>query len=219
MSAPFVSCECFLWEYLALSLVSNSWGYPRHFLVVGQRTSPGASLLKSSPALPSTGWVNLVQFYSVSQLCLTLCDPWTAARQASHHQLPELAQTHVCWVSDAIQPSCPLLSPSSAFSLSQHQGLFQWVHPLPKYWNFSFSISPSNECSGLIYFRIDWFDLPVVPGTFSSLLQLHSSKASIFRHSAFFMVQLSHLMDVRVNLSKSLNLPNFHFFLWKWIKA
>ena len=86
----------------------------------------------------------------------------------------------------------------------------------PKYWNFSFSISPSNEWSGLISFSIDWFDLPVVPGTLKSLLQLHSSKALIFRRSAFFMVQLSHLMDVRVNLSKSLNLLNFHFFLWKW---
>ena len=62
----------------------------------------------------------------------------------------------------------------------------------PKYWSFGFSIHPSNEYLELIYFRIDWFDLPVVPGTLKSLLQLHSSKASIFRHSAFFMVQLSH---------------------------
>ena len=189
---------------------------------MGQRTSPGASLLRSSPALPFTGWVNLVQFSSVSQFCLTLCDPmdYSTPGFPVHHQLPELAQTHVHWVSDAIQPSCPQLSPSaSALNLSHHQGLsnestlcIRW----PKYWNFSFSISPSNECSGLISFRIDWFDLPVVPGTLKSLLQLHSSKASIFRHSAFFMVQLSHLMDVRVNLSKSLNLLNFHFFLWKW---
>ena len=85
-----------------------------------------------------------------------------------------------------------------------------------KYWSFSFSLSPSNEFLPLISFRIDWFDLLAVQGTLESLLQLHSSKASIFRHSAFFMVQLSHLMDVRVNLSKSLNLLNFHFFLWKW---
>ena len=95
---------------------------------------------------------------------------------------------------DAIQPSHPLLSPSHAFSLSQHQGLFQSVLRIrwSKYWSFSFSISPSNEYLGLISFRINWFDL-TVQGTLKSLLQHHSSKASIFQHSAFFMVQLSHI--------------------------
>ena len=112
-----------------------------------------------------------------------------------HHQLLEIAQTHVRRVGDAIQPSHPLLSPPPAFNLSQHQGLFnesiiciRW----PKYWNFSFSISPSNEHPGLSSFRIDWFDLLAVQETFKSLLQYHSSKASILRHSAFFIVQLSH---------------------------
>ena len=113
-----------------------------------------------------------------------------------HHQLLELAQTHVHQVSDAIQPSYPLLSPSPpAFNLSQHQGLLhesvlriRW----PKYWNFSFSISPSNECSGLISFRMDWFDLLAVQGTCTSLLQHHSSKISILWCSVFFMAQLSH---------------------------
>ena len=108
-----------------------------------------------------------------------------------HHQLLELAQSHVHWVGDAIQPSHPLLSPSPpAFNLSQHQGLFKWVsssHQWSKYW--SFSISPSREYSGLISFRID---LLAVQGTLKSLLQHHSSKASILRHSAFFIVQLSH---------------------------
>ena len=97
---------------------------------------------------------------------------------------------------DAIQPSHPLSSPSpSAFNLSHHQGLFQWVSSLlrwPKYWCFSFSISPSNEYSGLISFRMDWLDLLAVQGTLKSLLQHHSLKASILWHSAFFMVQLSH---------------------------
>ena len=83
-----------------------------------------------------------------------------------HHQLPELAQTHVHLVGDAIQPSHPLSSPSPAFSLSQHQGLFQCVgslHQVAKVLeHFSFSISPSNEYSGLISFRIDWLDLFVV---------------------------------------------------------
>ena len=89
-----------------------------------------------------------------------------------------------------------MLSPSPpAFSLSQNQGLFQW--PVlrirwPKYWRFSLSFSPSNEYSGLISFRIPWLDLLAVQGTHKSLLQHHSSKASILRYSAFFMVQLSH---------------------------
>ena len=95
---------------------------------------------------------------------------WTAARQASLSIavcLPEFAQTHVHWVSDALQPSHPLSFPSSlALNLSQDQGLFQWVSSLcirgPKYWSFSFSISPSNVYSGLISFRIDWFDLLAV---------------------------------------------------------
>ena len=102
---------------------------------------------------------------------------------------------YVHWVSDAIQPSHPLSSPSPAFNLSQHQGLFQWVsssHQGPKYWSFSFSISPSNEYSGLLFLRIDWFDLLAVHGTCKSFLQHHSSKASILWRSAFFMVQLSH---------------------------
>ena len=113
-----------------------------------------------------------------------------------HNQLPELTQTHVHRVGDAIQPSHPLSSPSPpVFNLSQHRGLsnesvlhIRW----PKFWSFSFSISPSNEYSGLISFRIDWCDLLEVEGTLKSLLQLHSSKASILWHSAFFIVQLSH---------------------------
>ena len=113
-----------------------------------------------------------------------------------HHQLPELAQTHVHLVGDAIQPSHPLSSPSlPAFNLSQHQGFsndsvlhIRW----PKYWSFSFSISPSNEYSWMISFRIDWLDLLTAQGTLKSLLQHHSSKASVLRCSAFFIVQLSH---------------------------
>ena len=112
-----------------------------------------------------------------------------------HHQLQEFTQTHVHWVSDAIQPSHPLSSHSPAFNLSQHQRpsnesilCIRW----PKYWSFSFSISPSNEYWGLIWFRIDWFDLLAVQGTLKRLLQHHSSKASILRCSAFFVAQLSH---------------------------
>ena len=112
-----------------------------------------------------------------------------------HHQLPEPTQTHVHRISDAIQPSHPLLSHSPpAFNLSQNQGLFQRVSSShqTKYLSFSFSISPSNEYSGLISIRTDWLDLHAVQGTLKSLLQHHSSKASVLWHSASFTVQLSH---------------------------
>ena len=114
------------------------------------------------------------------------------------HHLPEVAQIHFHWIDDAIQPSHPPSSPRSpAFNLSQHQGFFSNESALPirwsKYWSFGFSISPSNEYSGLISFRIAWFDLLTVQGTLKSLLQNHNSKASILWHLAFFMIQLSHL--------------------------
>ena len=134
------------------------------------------------------------QFSSVTQLCPTLCDSMDCSTPGFpvHHQLPELAQTHVRWVGDAIQPSHPLSSPSPpAFSLSQHQGLFQWVsslHEVAKYWSFSISISPSNEYSELISSRIDWLDLLAVQGTLKSLLQHHGSKMSVLWHSAFLIV-------------------------------
>ena len=101
-----------------------------------------------------------------------------------HHLLPEFTQTHVHWVGDAIQPSHPLSSPSSAFNHSQHQGLFKWVsslHQLAKGLEFQLQteqmISLSNEYSGLISFRMDWLDLLAVQGTLKSLLQHHSSKS------------------------------------------
>ena len=113
-----------------------------------------------------------------------------------HHQLPEFTQTHVHRVGGAIQPSHPLLSPSSpAPSPSQHQSFFQWVnslHEVAKYWSFSFSIIPSKEIPGLISFRMDWLGLLAVQGTPKSFLQHHSSKASVLQCSAFVTVQLSH---------------------------
>ena len=106
------------------------------------------------------------------------------------HHLPELAQTDVHRLSDTIQASDPLSSPSPpAFSLSTESALhIRW----PKYWNFSFSICPASEYSGLISFRIDWFDLLTVQGTLKSLLQHHDWKASVLQCSAFSMAQLSH---------------------------
>ena len=113
-----------------------------------------------------------------------------------YHQLPEFTQTHVHWVSDAIQPSHPLLTPSPpVLNLSQHQDLFKWVsssHQVAKVLEFSFNNSPSNEHPGLISFRMDWLDFRAVQGTLRSLLQHHSSKASILQCSAFFIVQFSH---------------------------
>ena len=114
------------------------------------------------------------QFSSVTQLCPTLCDPMNRSTPGLpvHHQLPEFTQTHVHWVSDAIQPSHllpfpspPAPNPSQNQSLSSESGLcIMW----PKYWSFSFSISPSNEYSVLISFRMDWLDLLAVQGTLKS---------------------------------------------------
>ena len=136
-----------------------------------------------------------VQFSSVIQSCLTLCDLMNHSMPGLpvHHQLLELTQTHVHRVSDAIQPSHPLSSPSPpalnppSIRIFSHESTLRmrW----PKYWSFSFSISPSCEHARLISFRMDWLDLLAVQGTLKSLLQHHSSKASILRHSAFFIVQ------------------------------
>ena len=145
----------------------------------------------------------MVQFCSVTQSCLILCNPIDCSMPGFpvHHQLLELSQTHVHGVGDAIQPSHPQSSPStSAFSLSQHQSFHELVFSnetvlcigWPKYWSFSFSISPYKEYSGLISFRIDLLNLLAVQETINSLLQHHSSNPSILWCSAFFMVQLSH---------------------------
>ena len=138
---------------------------------------------------------SLLQFSSVIQLCPTLCDPMDYSTPAFpvHHQLPELTQTHVHRVMmpsnhlilcrpllflPSIIPSIRVLSKESVLHI-------RW----PMYWSFSFS--PSNEYSGLTSFRIDWMDLLAVQGTLKRLP--HSSKASVFWCSAFFLVQLSHL--------------------------
>ena len=126
-----------------------------------------------------------------------LCDPMNCSTPGLlvHHQLLEFTQTHVHWVGDAnhLVLCCPILLLASIFPnirvFSNESALcIRW----PKYWSVSFNISPSNEQSGLISFRIDWLDLLAVQGTLKSLLQHHSSKASILRRSAFFIVQVSH---------------------------
>ena len=148
--------------------------------------------------MPSNIWLQKVGCLFVQLLSrVQLCNPvdFSTPGYPVLHYLLEFAQTQVHWVGDAIQPSHPGLPPSPfALNLSQHQCLsnesafcIRW----PKYWNFSFSVTPSNEYSGLISFRIDWFDLLAVWGTLKSLIQHHCSKTSL-QHSAFFMVQLSH---------------------------
>ena len=112
-------------------------------------------------------------FSSVAQLCPTLCDLKNCSTPdfPVHHQLPKLAQTHLHWVSDAIQPSHLLSSLSPPASSFVSICLFKWVsssHQVAKDWSFSFSISPSNEYSGLISFRIDWLELPAIQGTLKS---------------------------------------------------
>ena len=140
-----------------------------------------------------------VQLSSVTQMCLTLCDPMDGSTLGLpvHHQLLEFTQTPVHRVGNVIQPINSLSAPSPpALNLSQYQGLFKWVsssHQVAKYWSFSFSISPSNEYSGPISFRMDWLNLLEVQGTLKSVLHHYNLKASIFWHLTFFMVQLSHL--------------------------
>jgi len=139
-----------------------------------------------------------VQFSSVAQSCLTLCDPMNRNMPGLpvHHQLPEFTQTHVHRVGDAIQSSHPLLSllllppihPSIRVFANESTLHMRW----PKHWSFSFNIIPSKEHPGLISFRMDWLDLLAVQGPLKSLLQHHSSKASILWRSAFFTVLLSH---------------------------
>ena len=138
--------------------------------------------------------IRSVQFSSVAQPCQTLCDPMNCSTPGLpvHHQLPDFTQTHIHRIGDAIQPSHPLSSPFPPAPNPPSIRVFSnesTLHMMwPKYWSFSFSIIPSQEHPGLISFRVDWLDLLAVQGTLKSLLQHHSSKASILRRSAFFTV-------------------------------
>ena len=162
-------------------------------------------------------------FSFVAQSCSTLCNPLDYSMPGFPvlHHLLELAQTHVHWVNDAIQPSYSLSSPSSAFNLSQPQGLFQWVgssHQVAKV------LEPQHQSlhaySGLISFRIDMFDLLAIQGTLKSLFQHHSSKASILWHSGFFMVQLSHpYMTTGKTINSVQSLSRIQLFATPWTAA
>ena len=125
-----------------------------------------------------------IRISSVTQWCPTLCDPMECSIPGlpAHHQLPELTQTHLHYVSDTMQPSHPLSFPSPPPSIFPSIRVFLSESALhirwPKYWSFNFNISPSNEYSALISFRMDWLDLLAVQSTLKSLLQNHSPKAS-----------------------------------------
>ena len=163
-------------------------------------TSPKrrSRLVQQSLAQISLTLANFSQFSSVTQLCLALCDPWTAVRQASlsitnSWSLVKLMSIESVMPSNHLILCRPLLLPPSiipSIRVSSNESVLRirW----PKCWSCSFSISPSNEYSGLISFRMDWLDVLAVQWTLKSLLQHHSSKASILWHSAFFIVQLSY---------------------------
>ena len=143
-------------------------------------------------------FITVLVISSVIQSCPTLYDPIDCSMPGFpvYHQLPELAQTHVHGVSDAIQPSHPLSSPSPpALNVSQHQGLFQWVspsHQVAKVLEFQLQHQSFQWIFRLMSFRMDWLDLLAVQGTFKGLCQHHSSKPSILWCSAVLLVQLSH---------------------------
>ena len=146
----------------------------------------------------SKGKGYMYQFSSGAQSCRIPCDLMIHSTLGLpvHHQLLEFTQTDVHWVGDAIQPSHPLSSPSPpAHNPSQHQGLLQWAnssHEVAKVLEFQPQHQSFQRTPRLVYFRNDWLDLLAVQGTLKSLLQHHSSKASILCCSAFFTVQLSH---------------------------
>ena len=157
--------------------------------------------------------ISLVQFSSVTVIP-TLCNPMdcsTPGFLVPLHLL-ELVLTHIHWVGDAIQTSHCLSSNSPALNLFQHQGLFQWVGPL-KVLEFQLQHQSFQWYSGLISFRIDWFDLLPFQGTLKNLLQHYSLRSSIVWHSVLFMVQLSH-QDMTTG--KTIALTIWAFFLAKW---
>ena len=161
------------------------------FLFLGSKITTDSDCsheIKRCLILGRNAVTNLVQLSSVAHSCPTLCDPMNHSMPGLpvHQQLPESTQTNVHWVSAVIQPSHPLSSPSPPASIIPSIKVFSNESVLrirwPKDWSFSFSISPPNECSGLISFRMDGLDLLAVQGTLKSLLQHHSSKASILQH-------------------------------------
>ena len=207
---PTPSAQSFLlhtelrWQYQSLSVCPLT--FPLYATMenrekYSESSSASSSLMSLGGNKRNPLWTPLlvsVLFSSVAQSCPTLCDPTNCSTPGLpvHHQLPEFTQTHVHWVGDPIQPSHSLSSPSPpALILSQHQGL--QMSQLFASGGQSIGVAAStlilrNEHPGLISFRMDGLDLLSVQGTLKSLLQHHSSEASILQCSAIFIVQLSH---------------------------
>ena len=188
MTALGISCSmqnlcCAMQDLLVVAQGLSNHGFRAWVVAHGLRCSKARGILAP-------------QYRSVQSLSHVWLFATTWTQQTRPHQFPESTQTHVHRVSDAIQLSHPLSSPSLlALNLSQHQGLLQWVsslHQVAKILEFQLQHRPSNEHPGLTSFRMDWLDLLAVQRTIKSLLQHHSSKASILQCSAFFIVQLSH---------------------------
>ena len=186
------------WRFFFMSQSTFNLTAPQLSVTVLARISKTGNMLLYYNSHHFADGAYNVQLSSVTQLCSTLCDPMDCStpRLTVHHQLSEFTQTlsielmmpsnhlilcHPLLLLPSIFPSIRVFSNESALRI-------RW----PKYWSFSFCISPSNEHSGLISFRMDWLDLLAVQGTLKSLLQHHSSKASLLWCSAFFIVQLSH---------------------------
>ena len=189
--AQSYSPKILFWIFLSLPSAENSvfiYARKHKYLQVDFFKKKSKCLGKYS--LYSLLWhlkAGSVQFSSVTQSCLTLCDPMDHSTPGLpvHHQLLEFTQTHVHWVGDAIQPSHPLSYPSPpAFDLSQHQHLFQWVnssHQVAKVLEFQLQHQSFHEHPGLISFRMDWLDLLAVQGTLKSLLPHTVQKHQFFR--------------------------------------
>ena len=169
-----------------------------------------SNICASLSCLPNPGSVQFSSVQSLSRVWL-FATPWIAARQASLSITNSRSSLRLTSIQSVIPSShlilcCPLLLPPIPPSIRVFSSESTLPMRWPKYWSFSFSIIPSKEIPGLISFRMDWLDLLAVQGTLKSLLQHHSSKASILRHSAFFTVQLSHPYDTFI---EGTNWPQF----------
>ena len=191
-------CICVLYIYMYVHIYTYGIYTHIHMVTYSNKHHSGRWCIYTYTYMCVYMYISVYQ--SVQSLsCVWLGYPMDCSTPdfSVHHQLPEPDQTHVLHVSDAIQPPHPLSSPSSpSFSLSQHQGLFQWVsssHQVVKVLEFQLQHQSFQWIFRTDFFRMDWLDLLAVQGTLKSLLQHHSSKAAILWCSAFFIIQLSHL--------------------------
>ena len=212
---PTACCVCLIKEYYLGRTKGETSFCPSCFLARHFHPKMESSLNGMASHSGSCLYSEVV----VAQLCPTLCSPMDCITPGFPvlYCLPEFTQTHVHWFDDAINHlilCCPLLLPSIFPSIRVFSSESALHNRWPKYWSFSFNISHSNEYSGLFSFRIDWLVLLAVQRTLKSLLQHHSSEASIPGLSALFMVQLSHLYHVALPISPLVTTSLFSMYLW-----